>query len=391
MTRFSGRTGWPTESNALSLCHQEKIKNGEDIIDLSESNPTRCGFDFLTPPLLKGLENPASLLYEPDPHGLLKARLAVCDYYRQKRIALTPEQVFLTSSTSEAYAFILRLLCDAQDAVLVPRPSYPLFDYLAALNDVDLFRYPLEYGAEGWRLERATFVSPSDGRPKALVVVNPNNPTGNFVCADERALLNAFCRHSGAALISDEVFLDYGWNGEGDAHSLAGNTETLTFTLSGVSKILGLPQMKLSWMVVGGPDALRAQAIQRLEVIADTYLSVNTPSQQALSAWLEMRGAAQGEIRRRLAANLQILRGGTDKNSRLLKAQGGWYAVLRVESGHGDEELALEALRKQNVLTHPGYFFDFDEGNYLVLSLLPPTARFKEGVARLYQALAVCV
>lgn len=385
--KFSRRTEWPTHTNALTEMRDKKRAAGEAVVDLAESNPTRCAFRFLNPSLVEPLADVAALRYSPDPRGLLSAREAVCAYYRDKKIVIQPEQVFLTASTSESYSFLFRLLCDAHDTVLAPRPSYPLFDYLAALNDVDLERYDLVY-EKGWRIGRAELSTAFREKPKALLVVNPNNPTGNFVSADERKFLNALCAAAGSSVIADEVFLDFAWQGmePESALSLANNKEVLTFVMSGASKILGLPQMKLGWIVVNGPDAARRAAIERLEIIADTYLSVNTPSQLALPVWLAGRQAALDEIRERLRENFKMLCDQVRQNPRLevIPGEGGWYAVLKVNGSRaGDEALALSLLQKENVFTHPGYFFDFAESEYLVLSLLPPKDVFQEGVRRL--------
>ena len=283
--KFSQRTDWLTTANPLTQRIEEKKKDGVRLIDLTESNPTRCGFNFLNESRLRPFSDIRNLSYDPDPQGLLEARKAVCAYYAEKKISVHPEQIFLTAGTSEAYGFILRLLCDARDLVVIPRPSYPLLDYLATLADVDTIRYFLCYEKNRWRISAESLGIPFIEKPKALILVNPNNPTGNFVSSEELRPINEMCRQSETAIICDEVFLDFAFDPKNAKPvSLAQNREALTFTLSGVSKILGLPQMKLSWIVVSGPEELREKAIERLEIIADTYLSVNTPSQRAVGA-----------------------------------------------------------------------------------------------------------
>ncbi len=403
---FSKRTNWERHPNALAELLAKLREKGEDILDLTESNPTKCGLG-VDLRLLAALIDPGNLSYEPDPQGLLVARQAVSSYYAEKGISIQPEQVFLTASTSEAYTHLFRLLANPGDKILVPSVGYPLFGYLAGLNDVEVEHYGLAYdtawhmdlsslgfrdGAKelGTVLEEKRTVpgrepSPS-GRLRAVILVNPNNPTGNFIHKRERRAVNDLCKAASCAIISDEVFFDYAYGENSDrVPSFAGNTEVLTFTLSGVSKVLGLPQMKLSWVVVAGPDELRREAIQRLEIIADTYLSVNTPSQTALPHWLETRSRVQKNILDRVLQNRAILEEAIKGHPkvRLLNAEGGWCAVLKVFSDHPDDELVLTLLEKDRVHVHPGYFFDLEKGTHLVLSLLPPSKDFEEGIRRL--------
>ena len=373
--KFAKRTDWPADENALAKLSARKKESGVPVIDLTESNPTRCGFAYLNSGLLKSFSAADNLRYEPDPHGLLSAREAVCRYYREKKITVSPEQIFLTAGTSEAYSFLFRLLVDPEKTVLAPSPGYPLFDTLADLNDVRLVHYSL-----GEELPLA-----ADFR--ALITVNPNNPTGCFVSPEEKKQIDAFCRDHQAAVIADEVFLDFALEGTAPVSFAAGG-EALTFTLSGISKILGLPQMKLSWIVVSGPETVRRNAISRLEIIADTYLSVNTPSQNALAAWFG-DSRPREEIVARCRSNLRYLKERLNQSDvfRVLPVAGGWYATLEIQNGKTDEELALDLLGKENTLVHPGYFFDFQKENFLVLSLLPPTEVFKKGIERLHSCL----
>lgn len=366
---FSRRTDWPEGQNRLALLAESFREEGRSFIDLTQSNPTVCGFPSLNAEWLEPFSNPNNLTYEPDPKGLLAARQAVSRYYLFKNIRVSPERIVLTSSTSEAYAFLFKLLLNPGEKIAVPAPSYPLLDSLAALSDVGIVR---------WRDFKILEVFE---RTKALCVVNPNNPAGNFVHQDEKDFLNRYAAKHHAALISDEVFLDFPHTDKAETQSFAGNSEVLTFTLSGISKILALPQMKLSWIVVSGPEREAREALRRLEIIADTYLSVNTPSQIALADWLERRGEIQEEILARVRHNKAFLTQNLKDQASVLNAEGGWQAVVRVESD--DESLALEFLEKSEVLTHPGYLYDFEAGDHLVLSLLPEPQKFEEGVRRL--------
>lgn len=377
---FSKRTDWQPAENEITKLKTSLEREGKTIFDLTISNPAQCEFQYLKPELLKPLAGTAGLRYEPDPHGLLKAREAVSQYYARKGASISPERIFLAAGTSEAYSFIFRLVANPQDAILVPRPGYPLFDYLAGLNDLTVKHYPLVY-QNGWRIE-----SLPDTAPRALILVNPNNPTGNFIRPEEFDLINRFANTNGIAIISDEVFFDFAFGKQTfPAKSFAQNKETLTFTLGGISKAIGLPQMKLAWVVVTGPDHLTREAIRRLEIICDTYLSVSTPSQNALSFWLGQVDRIQEGILARLEQNRAFLKQKLSGISgvQLFEAEGGWYATIEIEGQRSDEEWALLFLKEDHVYVYPGYFFDFPEGNFLVLSLLPPPAIFEEAVDRL--------
>ncbi len=383
--KFAQRTHWPTESNPLAKREQEYRKSGKKLIDLTQSNPTRAGLTLPAEAILGALADEKNLCYDPDPKGLLEAREAVCEYYAKKGIEVSPDQVFLTSSTSEAYHFLLTLLCDAGDQVLVPKPSYPLLEYLTALRDLELVRYPLAYGSR-WTLSLAALTSHLTTRSKALIFVNPNNPTGNFLSSGEIASVATLCRDRKLAIISDEVFFDFGYgNGGRKGSSLAGNAETLTFTLGGVSKMLGLPQMKLSWIVVSGPKPDVESASARLDVISDTFLSVNTPSQRALKTWMSHQESIHRKILERIEDNRGFLEAqlAPCADVQVLASEGGWYAVIESNRSMNDENLAMDLLERCGVLTHPGYFFDFDEGHFLVVSMLPPTSLFREAVEKM--------
>ena len=382
---FSDRTRWENHPNLLTRTFADLLSAGERILNLTESNPTHCGFRYLSPDLLKPFADAGNLLYEPDPHGLLPAREAVAGYYQQKGISVAPGDLFLTASTSEAYGFLFRLLANAGDAVLAPQPSYPLLDYLGALNDVSIGRYRITFEKEKWKTGFSRF-DEGPAKNRALVLVHPNNPTGNFIKEEERREINRRALSRQWALIVDEVFADFALGQIPEAvPSFASNQDVLTFTLGGISKILGLPQMKLSWIAVSGPQDLKQEAISRLEVIADTYLSANTPVQRAMPQWFAAQPAIRQEIKARLVANYGYLQqkiSGQEK-IKLLPTEGGWYAVLELPESSDDETYAVELLKRQKVFVHPGYFFDFPEGTFLVISLLPQENDFREGVDRI--------
>lgn len=387
---FARRTQWTLTPNRLTERLQARQRAGLPILDLTQSNPTRCGLEYPAAELLASLAAPENLSYEPSPKGLLPAREAVAAYYADKGRTIDPEHILLTASTSEAYTFLFRLLADPRDSVLVPRPSYPLFDFLVTLNDLHLQTYPLRYSA-GWHIDLAALRRLITGRTKAILVVNPNNPTGSFLHHDELAELIELCGHYELALICDEVFADYPLAPPSDrVVSVAGSSDALTFTLGGLSKLLGLPQMKLAWICVGGPAQILDQALARLEVIADTYLSVNTPVQRALPRWLTLREQLTQSILTRILVNWQDLVDQTrpPQACECLKAEGGWYAVIRVPRTRSEEELVLQLLDQDGVLVHPGYFFDFDEEAYVIVSLLPPPDVFHEGIRRLLKRAA---
>ena len=385
---FAERTNWNLTPNRLSLALAERRSRGEQVLDLTASNPTACGFVYDQQAILRALANPGALAYSPNPRGLEPARSAVAGYYRERGRAPAVDDIFLTVSTSEAYSWILRTLCNPGDAVLVPAPGYPLFACLSDIADVRLVRYPLVYD-HGWQMDFHALEQAVTPTTRAVVVVHPNNPTGHFTSAGEAERLGEFCASRGMAVIADEVFLDFafevakGQRPGGAPQSFAGNTMALTFTLSGLSKICGLPQMKAAWLVVSGPEGDKEQACERLEVIADTFLSPNAPVQLALPALLELRAGFQRQVGERLRRNLaeldRQLAGPAVAASRL-KVEGGWYAVIRVPATRPDEHLAVELVAKHGVYVHPGHFFDFPGNGYVVVSLLTPEPEFAEGI-----------
>ncbi|HEV3206080.1 MAG TPA: pyridoxal phosphate-dependent aminotransferase [Terriglobales bacterium] len=385
---FSQRSGWKLTPNRFTKVQRELRAAGREVLDLTESNPTRAGLHYDAAAILGSLSHPQALDYDPQPKGLASAREAVAEYYRAKPSVLNvdPGSIVLTTSTSEGYSYVFRLLCNPGDEVLVPKPSYPLFEFLADLQDVKLVPYPLLYD-HGWQIDFPS-LDHAANQTRAVVVVHPNNPTGSYASSAEQRMLNTFCRERKLALVVDEVFLDYTHQGV-PRPSFVSNHEVLTFTLSGLSKISALPQMKVAWIVSTGPPDLVNVAMERLEVIADTYLSMNAPIQLAIPALLEQRAKIQPLILDRVRKNLagldmQIAR---HKSCRRLDVEGGWYAVLRVPVTQSDEDLAIRILREASVLVHPGHFYDFPRDGYLIVSLITPAEKFQQGVERVLKLL----
>ena len=377
--RFSQRTDWNTEESVLAKAHRLRVEAGLPIADLTASNPTRCGFEYDSF-LLAALTDPEAFDYDPQPKGSQFAREAVCGYYLGHGVAVQPEQIVLTTSTSEAYSYIFRLLCDPGDEILVSQPGYPLFDFLAVLDDVRLKAAMLVYD-DGWQIDPEGLRTAVTPQTRAIVLVHPNNPTGHFTKPWEAEELALLCRDFSLSLIVDEVFLDYGLAGKGWSFA-AGLEGVPVFVVSGLSKIAGLPQMKAAWIVATGPEG--NSALERLEVIADTFLSMNAPVQCALPAWLEGRDAIQRQIRERVTANLVELDRqltGLPMISRLT-VEGGWYALLRIPATESDEQTVL-ALLHRGVWVQPGYFFGTAESGWLVISLLGPEREFRTGVTTL--------
>jgi alanine-synthesizing transaminase len=384
---FSQRTTWMLTPNAFTRAQQELIAAGREVLDLTISNPTRAGLHYDSKNILQALTNPAAMDYDPQPKGLYSAREAVASYYHAQHGEIDPESLILTSGTSEGYSDVFRLLCNPGDEILVPKPSYPLFEFLADLNDVKLVPYPLIYD-HGWQIDFPSLDKAVNHRTRAVVVVHPNNPTGSFVADAERNALNKFCGEHKLALLVDEVFLDYAHDGE-VRPTFATNREVLTFTLSGVSKISGLPQMKLAWIVTSGPNEQVVEALARLEIIADTYLSISAPIQLAAPDLLAHRHKIQPLLLDRVRLNLSTLDRelAKQKTCQRLAVEGGWYAVLRVPATQSDEDLAIEILRKHSVLVHPGHFYDFPADGYLIVSLITPEQDFRKGIAHVLDLL----
>jgi aspartate/methionine/tyrosine aminotransferase len=414
---FSVRTKWVLAHNPLTRAIEEARGRGAKILDLTVSNPTRVDLEYDSQAILASLQSPRALDYDPQAKGLLQARQAVAEYYDIEHAVrdLDPERIVLTTSTSEGYSFVFRLLCNAGDELLVPKPSYPLFEFLADLQDVKLVPYPLIYD-HGWQMDFPSLEKAVTPRTRGVVVVHPNNPTGSYVKAAEVEQLNALCRKHGLAVIVDEVFLDYplldypldyalkdhplsggkpnGRSNRQDAQfdpkwtkkcqHLAKNSAVLTFTLSGLSKVSALPQMKVAWVITTGPEDQVAAAMARLEVIADTYLSMNAPMQWAIPALLEQRKSIQKQLLARIEANLSELdrQLAAQTAGQRLEVEGGWYAVLRVPVTKSDEELVIELVREKSVLVHPGHFYDFPTDGYLIVSLIAVKEEFGNGISR---------
>jgi alanine-synthesizing transaminase len=380
---FADRTNWNLDANRLSEALARHRASGKPLLDLSASNPTDCGFDYDRRGILEALANPASLQYNPDPMGLRSARQAVAEYYAARGCMVAPGDICLTTSTSEAYSFVFRLLCNPSDEILIPTPSYPLFDFLADIQDVRLVRYPLVYD-HGWQIDFHALEQAITSRTRGVIVVHPNNPTEHFCKPADLERLNEICSARRMALIADEVFLDFSLTVEKPA-SFAANSAALTFALSGLSKISGLPQMKVAWLIVVGPPDLKQQALARLEVIADAYLSLNAPIQHAIPAFLEMRHGLQRQLMARVRKNLSELdrQLAAQRICARLELEGGWNAVLRVPATRSDEDLAIALLEKKDVYLHPGHFYDFPGDGYLIVSLIVPEQIFAEGIKRL--------
>ena len=384
---FSSRFHWDFHQNRLTQLLAEKRRAGATILDLTESNPTHAGLIY-PPDMMRAFDNPRALDYLPAPAGALGAREAVAAYYAERGSPVSVGSILLTSSTSEAYAYLFKLLANPGDNVLVPRPSYPLFEYLATMESIEVRQYPLTYQG-AWTIDLDGLNAAIDDRTRAIVVVHPNNPTGSYVKRGELDALVRVCRERELALISDEVFSDYDFAPDPHrAGTLATVTGCLAFAMSGLSKIAGLPQMKLGWIAVSGPAELRTEAFEKLEWIADTYLSVSTPVQCAARALLEAGEQVQMQIRERCATHLSLAREALAGSSgNILAVEGGWYITVQVPRVRSEEEWTLELLERENVLVQPGFFYDFDSEAYLVVSLLAAPEVFREGIARLRRQL----
>ncbi len=379
--RFSSRLAWDSPPNRLWEALEARRRAGLRILDLTRSNPTQVGFLY-PEEIRQALADPGVLVYEPSPAGAPEAREAVAAYYASRGEKVHPQQIVLASSTSEAYAWLFKLLCDPGDEILVPRPSYPLFDFLAALESVRLIHYPLLYDGRWW-VDCDALAAAVTPRTRAVVVVHPNNPTGSLIQQAELLRLAEICAAQELTLISDEVFSDYPLAPEIDAiRSLSECEQAPVFALNGLSKSVGLPQMKLAWIVAGGPAEWRTEALKRLEWIADTYLPVAAPVQCALPRLLSLGWQVRHQIHERVRDNwgraASIL--GSGGTCELLRAEAGWYAVLRVPRTRTEEQWCLDLLERHGVLAQPGYFFDFLSEAYLVVSLLTPPEELEEGL-----------
>ena len=375
MAYFSRRTQWDTGENSLAAAIRETRAAGNELVDLTLSNPTQCGFRYDADAILDALRNPLALTYDPAPMGIVCARHAVAQYYAEHDATVDPDHILLTTSTSEAYSFLLRLLCDPGDTVLAPQPSYPLFDFLATLDDVQLETYPL-FQDFGWWIDFAELERRITPRTRAVIVVHPNNPTGHATSAPERQRLQEICAQHDLALIVDEVFLDYGVDGEIESFA-AGTHACLTFVVSGLSKIAALPQMKVGWIAAFGREALPA-AMARLEIIADTFLSMNAPSQLALPVWLAGRRTIVSQITARVRKNLAAV--ASFDHIAVLPVEAGWSAILRLPQKYGQNGLAERLVREAGVVVHPGEFYGISNPHHIVVSLIVPPQRFHMGL-----------
>lgn len=384
MYQYSKRLSWSTGLNEIAQLTASRDLTSSTLLDLSSSNPTSCFADYPHAFIRKALADIDEFGYEPAPFGLYEARLEVSRYYARRQIEVDPDRIVLTASTSEAYALLFKLLCDPGDQVLIPSPSYPLFEYLAALENVCLTPYHLNYDG-AWYYDFADLRNRINERTRAIIIVNPNNPTGSFLTAEERNELVEIATRQQLPIISDEVFMDY------DLTPRAGLSKTLidcdgapSFSLNGLSKAAGMPQLKLAWIVLNGPASERALARERLELISDTYLSVASPVQKALPSLLDAGESFQKSVRRRLNGNvLQVdtLLYGTAAHR--LTMDGGWSAILQVPRTRTEDQWISNLWKNQEVVVQPGYYFDLSSEAYLVVSLLTEPAVLSEGLRRI--------
>jgi alanine-synthesizing transaminase len=376
---FSRRSHFARDHNRWELARAEALRAGRALLDLTESNPTRAGLPSLAG-AIAALAHADAVHYRPEPFGLRSAREAISAFMASHGQRVAPERIALTASTSEAYGFLFKLLCDPGDEVLVPAPSYPLLEHLARLESVGTRSYPLAYDGR-WHVQPQALRHALGPRTRAVVAMHPNNPTGSYLKRDELTELSKL----NVPILSDEVFAAYALSDDAErASSALAAQDALVFSLHGLSKLAGLPQLKLAWMCVGGPDALVAEARARLELIADSFLSVSTPVQLALPAILELHETTVIAIRERLLCNLAFLNARARSTAATtLHVEGGWYAVVRLPALMDDEAWALDLLRTADVLVQPGYFYDFEAGPFVVLSLLTQERVFEQGVARM--------
>jgi len=376
--QFSFRTAWELRENALTRLARSLREEGKEIHDWTIANPTVCGFSYDRQRIAKGLGDPSSFVYEPEPAGLASARHAVAQFLRSRRTNADPERLLLTASSSEAYSYLFRLLCNSGENVVVPKPGYPLCDDLARLNDVTLRTYRFHY-AGSWHLDEGSLREAVTSSTRAIVVIHPNNPTGNYLAPDEQRMIAQIAREHGLAIIADEVFLTFPFEPSSTVSSCARMDAPIVFALNGLSKLAGLPQLKLGWISVHGDDAVAAQAMQRLEMMADTFLSVNTPVQVALPDILACVDVVGESIRLRVAGNYvrlqQYMEGSTIT---VLHAEAGWNAILRLPQVMTDEDWALHLLKHSGVLVYPGHFFDMEMEGCISVSLLPAEGLFEQ-------------
>jgi aspartate/methionine/tyrosine aminotransferase len=383
---FADRIRWNLEENRLSQAVARSRATGRAFVDLTVSNPTRCGFSYASKAILAALSNPGALDYDPQPFGMLAARQAVVEYYAAHGVNMPAASVLLTTGTSEAYSHAFRLLCNAADEALISTPGYPLLDYLADINDVRLVRYPLFYD-HGWQINLQQLQRRITAKTRAIIVVHSGNPTGQFVSPAEREELAALCVRHDLVLVADEVFLDFPIDAA-QPQTFANQADALTFTLGGLSKMCGLPQVKFAWIAVTGPDSLKQDALARLEVIADSYLSMNAAVQLAAPALMQQRFSFGEQVRARIHDNLAELDRQLAASTQCtrLEAQGGWSVILRAPVLADGEETAVRLLETHGVLVQPGHFYDLPGDACFVVSLLTQTGEFAEGIRRFLSA-----
>ncbi|BBO85191.1 aminotransferase [Desulfosarcina ovata subsp. sediminis] len=384
---YSKRFDWNAARHPLGEMMAERMSRGEAILDLTDANPTRAGLEYAADAIRSVLSCPETMIYTPAPRGLAVAREAVSAYYRELGETVSPDDLLLTAGTSEAYGLLFKLLADSGDEILIPRPGYPLLSHLAGFEGLACHSYPLRHADEtGWSVDLEVLSAMVTRRSRAVVVVNPNNPTGNYIKAHELAAIDRLCQAHGMALIVDEVFADFPAAAfPPPAATVVNRTSALTFVLNGFSKLLGLPQMKLGWMVVGGDSGEVAEALAHLETLTDFYLTVGTPVQLGAPQMLAGRRDIQRQIKARITGNENWLeqRVAGMSNVHRLNREGGWYTVLAIDDAIGDDERALTMMTADGTLIHPGVFYDFYREGFVVLSLLPPADRFTDGVSRL--------
>jgi alanine-synthesizing transaminase len=388
---YSHRLSWNFPPNWFSLLIEDKQNKGVPLLDLTVSNPTQEIAEYPHDEIRRAYANIADFTYRPDPFGSKQARCAVAEMYAQQGIPISPDQLVLTASTSEAYALLFKLLCDPEDEVLAPAPSYPLFEFLAGLESVRIVPYRLRY--EGvWRIDFTNLCEQISSRTRAVVIVNPNNPTGSFLKKDEKAELIELARHRELPIISDEVFMPYSLGNTNEGMTTLINSHTyLTFSLNGLSKWAGMPQMKLGWIVVNGSVAERAIARERLEVLSDTYLSVSTPVQEVLPELLKIGSTIQRAIVQRVGRNLDALDALlTNSPVHRLHTEGGWSVIMRLPDTATEDLWMARLIEEKKVVAHPGYLFDMDSEPFLVVSLITRPEVFDEGIRRIRELATCC-
>lgn len=392
MYGYSQRLSWSCSPNPFTQAIEKKRRAGAAILDLTVSNPTIAFSDYPHSEIRRAYGSIQSFAYEPDPAGKESTRIAIAGYYRRRNIQISPSRLLATASTSEAYALLFKLFCGPGDEVLVPVPSYPLFEYLASFECIRVIPYRLLYDGS-WFIDFANLRDRISQRTRAIIAVNPNNPTGSFLKKAEAVELAAIAREHELPVISDEVFMDYALTpGQDRTRSFIGIDSVLSFSLNGLSKAAGMPQMKLGWIAINGPEAEQALARQRLELILDTYLSVSTPVQAALPDLFEIGERMQTRILHRTRENQarlqELLR---DSPAHLLHLEGGWSAIIQLPNTRSEEEWVTRLLNEYDVVVQPGYFFDMPDGTYIVVSLITPPDEFLEGIRRLRRlATALC-